>query len=90
MPFFTLTGLLLCTLACICLYAVSPNQKLWAVAWPRWPACLAAAGLLVAGWLALAQDMQRLPASFCLFTLLMLAFSLLPYIGAWCHGRRTR
>lgn len=90
MPFFTVIGLLLCALACTCLYAASPHQKLWAAAWPRWPACLAGSGLLVASWLALAQDMQRLAATFCLLTMLMLAFSLLPYIGALIHGRRTR
>lgn len=90
MPVFTVIGLLLCALACVCLYAASPNQKLWTDAWPLWPAGLTAAALLVAGWLALVQDMQRLPATFCLLAMLMLAFSLLPYIGALVHGRRAR
>nr|WP_252980513.1 hypothetical protein [Delftia acidovorans] len=46
-------------------------------------------GLLAAGWLAFAQDMRTLAATFTWLTLLMLAFALLPYIGALFHGRRT-
>lgn len=90
MPVFTVFGLLLGALACICVYAASPHQKLWRAAWPRWPACLAGGVLLAGNWWAFAQDMQRLAATFCLLTMLMLAFSLLPYIGALIDGRRKR
>lgn len=89
MPIFTVIGLLLTTLACLCLYAASPNQKLQASPWPRWPARAAAVCLLVAGWLAFAQDMRYLAATFAFGTTLMLAFSVLPYIGALIHVRRT-
>lgn len=89
MPLFTVAGLLATSLACLCIYAASPNQRLWAAAWPRWPARLAAAGLLAAGWLAFIQDMQPLATTFTWLTLQMLAFALLPYIGALFHGRRT-
>ena len=89
MPFFTVAGLLATSLACLCIYAASPNQRLWAAAWPRRPALLAGGGLLAAGWLAFAQDMRALAATFTWLTLLMLAFALLPYIGALFHGRRT-
>ena len=90
MPVFTVAGLGLSTLACLCVYAASPNQKLWPAAWPAWPARLAGAGLLAAGWLAFRQDMQRLAAAFALVTAVMLVFSVLPYIGAWFHARRVR
>jgi hypothetical protein len=89
MPFYTVAGLLATSLACLSLYAASPNQRLWAAAWPRRPARLAGAGLLVLGWLAFAQDMRALAATFTWLTLMMLAFALLPYIGALIHGRRT-
>ncbi|MFT3776743.1 MAG: hypothetical protein QM772_00460 [Ottowia sp.] len=90
MPFFTVAGLGLIALACLCVYAASPNQKLWASPWPAWPARLAGAGLLVAGWLAFRHDMQRLAAVFAFVTALMLAFAVLPYIGALFHARRAR
>ncbi|WP_198969648.1 hypothetical protein [Xylophilus sp. ASV27] len=90
MPLFTLAGLALTALACLCIYAASHHQRLWSAAWPAWPARLAGAGLLVAGWLAFAQDMQRLAATFAFLATLMLAFALLPYIGALFHARRTR
>ncbi len=90
MPLFTVFGLLLAALACICLYSASPHQKLWGAAWPRWPACLAGAVLLAASWWAFGPARPRLAATFCLLTMLMLAFSLLPYIGALIDGRRTR
>ncbi|PJO36144.1 hypothetical protein CTI10_024225 [Delftia acidovorans] len=45
--------------------------------------------LRAAGWLAFAQDMRTLAATFTWLTLLMLAFALLPYIGALFRGRRT-
>lgn len=90
MPFFTLLGLTAATLACLCLYAASPNQRLWAAAWPRWPARAAGAALLVPAWWALVQDMHRLTAAFVLGTALMLALALLPYAGAFVHARRQR
>ncbi|MDH0051492.1 hypothetical protein [Comamonas terrigena] len=89
MPLFTVAGLLVTSLACLCIYATSPHQRLWATAWPIWPARLAGAGLFAAGWLAFAQDMRTLAATFTWLTLQMLAFALLPYIGALFHDRRT-
>jgi hypothetical protein len=90
MPVFTLLGLAATTLACLCLYAASPNQRLLAAPWPRWPARLASLVLLAGGWLALAQEMQRLTAAFVLGTALMLVLAVLPYAGALIHVRRTR
>ncbi|WP_036595551.1 hypothetical protein [Ottowia thiooxydans] len=82
MPIFTVIGLTTTTLACLCFYAASPNQKMWSKAWPSWPAYIAGTALLVAAWLAFAQDMRPLATAFALVTTLMLALSVLPYIGA--------
>ncbi|MFT3719670.1 hypothetical protein [Pseudorhodoferax sp.] len=90
MPFSTLLGLAATALACLCLYAASPNQRLWAAPWPRRPARAASAGLLLLGWLALVQDMHRLAAAFVLGTTLMLVLAVLPYAGALAHARRAR
>ena len=90
MPVFTLLGLATATLACLCLYAASPNQRLWAAPWPRRPARIACAALLLLAWLALVQDMHRLTAAFVLGTTLMLALAVLTYAGALTHARRTR
>ncbi|RKJ99121.1 hypothetical protein [Alicycliphilus denitrificans] len=90
MPVFTLLGLAAATQACLCLYAASPNQRLWAAPWPRRPARIACAALLLLAWLALVQDMHRLTAAFVLGTTLMLALAVLPYAGALTHARRTR
>ncbi|WP_367067177.1 hypothetical protein [Oryzisolibacter sp. LB2S] len=88
MPLFTLLGLAAATLACLCLYAASPHQRLWAAPWPRWRARAASLVLLVLSWLALVQNMQRLTAAFVLGTALMLVLALLPYAGAFVHARR--
>ena len=90
MPLFTLLGLAACVLACVCLYAASPHQRLWAAPWPRRPARIAGTALLALAWAALVQDMHRLTAAFFLGTTLMLAFALLPYAGALAHVRRSR
>ena len=90
MPVFTLLGLAAATLACLVAYSASPNQRLWARPWPRWPACAAGLVLLVVSWRAFVQEMQPLTASFLLGTTLMLVLSLLPYAGALAHGRRNR
>ncbi len=90
MPLFTLLGLLAAALAGLCLYAASPHQRLWAASWPQRPARLASAVLLAAGWLAFAQDMQRLAATFTFCTTLMLVLVVWPYVGALLHVRRTR
>ena len=87
MPLFTIAGLILSTLACLCFYAASPHQKLWAKAWPSGLAYTACIGLLVASWLAFAQDMRPLTTAFALATTLMLALSVLPYVGALVSGR---
>ena len=90
MPSFTLLGLSAAKLACLCLYAASPNQRLWATPWPGRPARTAGAALLLLAWLALVQDMQRLTAAFVLGSTLMLVLAVLPYAGALTHARRTR
>ncbi len=90
MPLFTLLGLLAASLAGLCLYATSPHQRLWAACWPQWPARSASAVLLLSSWLAFAQDMQRLAATFMLGTVLMLVLVVWPYLGALVHVRRTR
>lgn len=90
MPLFTLLGLLAAVLAGLCLYAASPHQRLWAACWPQRPARLASAALLAAGWLAFAQDMQWLAATFTFCTTLMLVLVVWPYAGALLHVRRTR
>lgn len=90
MPLSTLVGLIATALACLCIYAASPNQKLLSARWPAWPARTASAVLLLLGWLALAQDLQRLAATFVCATMLMLALVLLPYLGALFHARSTR
>lgn len=90
MPLFTLLGLAAAALACLCLYAASPHQRLWAAAWPRRPARIAGAALLALAWWALVQDLQRLTAAFVLGTALMLALAVLPYAGAFVHVRRQR
>ncbi len=90
MPAFTFLGLSATTLAGLGLYAASPNQRLWAAPWPRRPAHLASAALLLlSGW-ALGQDMQWLAASFVVATVLMLVLAVLPYVGALVHVRRNR
>lgn len=89
MPVFTLLGLAASTLACLCLYAASPHQRLWAAPWPRRPARIAGAALLLLAWLALVLDLHRLAAAFVLGTTLMLALAVLPYAGALIHARRT-
>ena len=50
----------------------------------------AGAALLALAWLALAQDMYHLTATFVLGTTLMLVFAVLPYAGALIHARRAR
>lgn len=90
MPIFTFCGLAAILLGCFCIYAASPNQRLLVRPWPRRPARVVGAALLLAALLALAQDMQRLAAAFVFVTALMLAFAVLPHIGALLHVRRTR
>ena len=85
MPLSTALGLIVTTLACLCIYAASPHQKLLHACWPARRARLAGAALLIVGWLALAQDFQRLTATFVFVTTLMLVFALLPYLGAFRH-----
>lgn len=68
--------------ACLVLYLASANQRLLAAPWPAWPARAASATLAVASWIAFAQDLQRLPATFALVTVVMLALCVLPYLGA--------
>lgn len=82
MKVYPLLGLVLCALACLCLYLASPHQRLRGTPWPARPARAAALALALLSWLALAQQLQRLTASYVLLTTAMLVLSLLPYLGA--------
>lgn len=82
MKAFTLLGLAAVLLGCACIYLASPHQRWRAAPWPARTARGAGAVLLVLGWLGLAQHMDRSTATFTHLTLLMLAFTVLPYLGA--------
>lgn len=88
MPVFTLLGVAATLAGCVCIYLASAHQRWRAAPWPARPARAAGAVLLALGWLALAQDMQRLTAAFSFATLVMLVFTLLPYVGALLSLRR--
>lgn len=88
MSLYTVLGLGACLGGCLSLYLASPHQRLRAAAWPARPARITGALALLGAWFALAQDMQRLTASFTLATLAMLGFALLPYLGALRALRR--
>jgi len=90
MTLFTLAGLAAVIAGCLCIYWASENQRWLAAPWPRGPARAGGAVLLLLGWLFLARDAQFVAATFTFITALMLVFSLLPYIGAYLHERRTR
>ncbi len=90
MPVFIVCGLTAIVLGGFCFYAASPNQCLLGQAWPRRLAHAAGVFLLLVGLLALAQEMQRLTAVFVFSTALMLVLTVLPYLGALLHVRRTR
>jgi len=90
MQTFSLIGLAAVWLGCSSIYLASPNQRWLATSWPARPARILGALLLVLGWLSLAQVMSRLTASFVFLTTLMLALSVLPYIGALLSIRRGR
>lgn len=82
MKAFTLLGLGAVLLGCICIYLASPHQRWLGAPWPALAGRGAGAVLLVLGWLGLAQHMHRTTATFTHLTLLMLAFTVLPYLGA--------
>lgn len=88
MKVFTLIGLGAALLGCTCLYLASAHQRWRATPWPARPARCAGAVLLVLGWLGLLQDMHRTTASFTYLTLLMLVFTVLPYLGALRSARQ--
>lgn len=83
MKLYTLLGLVACTLGCMCLYLASPNQRWLPSTWPSRPGSAAGTLCLLMAWVAFAQDMQRLTASFVLVTTVMWMLALLPYLGAW-------
>ncbi|MGG2561223.1 hypothetical protein ACQYYA_13230 [Pseudomonas aeruginosa] len=88
MQLFTVVGLLASFTGCSCLYLSSTNQSWLASAWPRLPARAGGALLVALAWLALAQEAQAATATFMLLAILMLAFTLMPYLGAFRHARR--
>ncbi len=88
--FFTTAGLAAVCAGGLCLYAGSPHQRWFAAPWPARPARVLGAVLLALSWLALAGAMQRVTATFVFATALMLVLTLLPYVGALLHVRRTR
>lgn len=90
MKLFVLTGLGLALLGCICIYLASPNQRWRAAPWPARPARALGAALLALGGLSLARDMHAVAAAFVFATALMLAFAVLPYVGALLNLRRDR
>lgn len=83
-----LLGLAACSVGCLSIYLASPHQRLLAVAWPARPARAGGAFALLLSWLAFAQGLQTLAATYVLITQLMLLFALLPYLGAWRQLRR--
>ncbi|MBV2160524.1 hypothetical protein [Achromobacter denitrificans] len=85
---YTLIGLAALLLGCAAFYLASPNQRWRAAPIASRPARAVGGLLLVLGWLALAQDMLPLTASFVFATFLMLVFSVLPYVGALLNVRR--
>lgn len=82
MNIFTLTGLLASLAGSTCLYLASPNQRWRSLPLPALPARSLALALIVLAWLSLARSMQAVTATFVLVTVLMLALSVLPYVGA--------
>lgn len=82
MSMFTLLGLIAALTGCIGLYLSSGNQRWLPSPLPAVPARMAATLLMGVGWLGLAHEMHALTVSFVFITVLMLAFTLLPYVGA--------
>ncbi|MBC9070998.1 hypothetical protein IAI53_03390 [Thauera sp. CAU 1555] len=73
---------------CSSIYLASPNQRWRSTPWRAGPARATGAGLLVVCLIAFGQVMQATTAAFVFLTLLMLAFTLLPYAGALISLRR--
>ncbi|WP_284336115.1 hypothetical protein [Comamonas sp. NoAH] len=89
MPFSIFLGLALTTAACMCIYAASPHQKMFASPWPALVARGGSGALLLAGWLGFSSGLHRLTASLVTLTAVMLVLAVLPYVGVWVHGRRS-
>ncbi len=87
--FFILGGLAAIAAGSVCIYAVTPHQRLWARPWPGRPALAASMALFVLAFWSLGQAMRHLTVVFVFFTALMLALVVLPYIGALLHVRRN-
>ncbi|MFT4101173.1 MAG: hypothetical protein QM674_09090 [Burkholderiaceae bacterium] len=90
MSVFTFCGLVAIALGAACLYVASPNQRLLVEPWPRRPARIGGAALLLAALPLLARDTRPLATAFVFVTALMLVLAVLPYLGALLHARRTR
>jgi uncharacterized membrane protein len=88
MKLFVLIGLALVSLGCVCIYLASPNQRWLPAPWRARPARWAGVLLLLGGGVALARQMQLLTTIFVFATVLMLLFSVLPYLGALLSLRR--
>lgn len=88
MKLFVLIGLALVSLGCVCIYLASPNQRWLSAPWRARPARWVGSVLLLGGGVALAREMQLLTTIFVFVTVLMLLFSVLPYLGAFLSIRR--
>lgn len=87
---FSLLGILIALGGCICLYLASDNQRWLRKPLPATYSCAVSVALLAASWFAFAHDMQRVPASFALGTIVMLGLAVLPYLGALNRPRGNR
>ncbi|NSL54460.1 hypothetical protein [Uliginosibacterium aquaticum] len=85
-----LSGLLLALAGSFAIHLASPHQRWRASALAARPARLAGAALLVAALIALGQALHSVVAVFVLLTWLMLAFVLLPYLGALIARKESR
>lgn len=88
MKLFVLIGLALVSLGCVCIYLASPNQRWLSAPWRARSARWVGSVLLLGGGVALAREMQLLTTIFVFVTVLMLLFSVLPYLGALLSIRR--
>ena len=78
-----LLGVLVTLVACLCLYLGSANQTLLTRPWPAGPARIGGLLGLILGLFVFNTTMQALAGTFTFVVVLILALSILPYLGAW-------